>query len=193
MNIERPQSKQPMSQDAKKVFSGIVFDVYHWEVDGYDGTKKVFEKIKRADTAGIIPITEDGKVILALEEQPGMQPSIGLLGGRIDEGEDPLAAAKRELLEETGYEASEWELFYAFQPTTKVDWAVFTFIAKGCKKVAEQTLDGAERIELKFFDFEQLVNLATDEEFGDKELKLRFLEAKLDPAKMEALKKQMVG
>jgi hypothetical protein len=76
---------------------------------------------------------------------------------------------------------------------TKVDWAVFTFIAKGCKKVAEQTLDGAERIELKFFDFEQLVNLATDEEFGDKELKLRFLEAKLDPAKMEALKKQMVG
>ncbi len=192
MEITRPESKQKMPPDAKLVFKGIVFDVYQWEVDGYDGTKKTFEKLKRPDTVGIIPVTDDDKIILLQEEQPGTQSSLGLCGGRVDEGEDPLAAAKRELLEETGFEASEWELFVAYQPTHKIDWAVFTFIAKGCKKVAEQNLDGAEKIELKFITFDQLIEIASQEGVGDRKLKIRFLEAKLDPVKMAAIRKMIL-
>lgn len=39
-------------------------------------------------------------------------------------------AAKRELLEETGYEASEWFLYDAVQPASKIEWAVYTLKAK---------------------------------------------------------------
>lgn len=191
MKIERPKSKQPLPENADLVFKGIMFDTYQWEVEGYDGKKRTFEKLKRPDTAMIIPITEDGKIIVALQEQPHKPPFIGSIGGRIDEGEDVLEAAKRELLEETGYEAKDWILFDAIQPVSKIEWAIYTFIAKGCKKIAEQNLDGAEKIDLKFVTFEEFIDLAVnDDKFGD-EFKIRILEAKLQPEKMEGLKKLM--
>ena len=131
MNIERPTSKQPLPSSAKLAFRGVVFDTYQWEVDGYDGVKRVFEKLKRPDTATIIPVTEDGKIILGIQEQPDKPLFTGLIGGRFDEGEEPLEVAERELLEETGYKAKEWLLFDAVQPVSKIDWAIYTFIAKG--------------------------------------------------------------
>jgi len=176
-----------MPANAKRVFKGVIFDVYQWEVEGYDGSKKVFEKLKRPDTAMILPVTEDGKIMLALQEQPHKAPFIGALGGRLEEGEDILSAAKREFLEESGYEAREWVLFDAVQPISKIDWAVYTFIAKGLKKVAEPNLDGAEKIELKFMDFNEFVQMAVeDDKFGD-EFKIKILEAKLDPVKRKEL------
>ncbi len=188
MKIDRPKSKQPIPENAKRVFKGVMFDTYQWEVDGYDGSKKIFEKLKRPDTVMIIPITEDGKIIIAFQEQPNKPPFMGTVGGRVDEGEDILQGAARELLEETGYEAKEWVLFDAVQPVSKLEWAVYTFIAKGCKKVAEQNLDGAEKIELKFVSFEEFIDLAiNDDKFGD-EFRIKILEAKLDPKKMEEMK-----
>ena len=189
MEIHRPKSKQPIPENAKRVFKGVMFDTYQWEVEGYDGSKKVFEKLKRPDTAMIIPVTEEGNIIIALQEQPNKPAFIGTIGGRVDEGEDILEAAKRELLEETGYRAKEWILFDAVQPVSKIEWAIYTFIAKGCKKVAEQNLDGAEKIELQFVSFEEFINLAVhDDKFGD-EFRIKILEAKLEPKKMEELRK----
>ncbi len=191
MDIKRPESKQPLPKNAKLVFNGIMFDTYQWEVEGYDGKKRVFEKLKRPDTAMIIPVTDDGKIIVALQEQPHKPPFIGTVGGRVDESENAFDAAKRELLEETGYEAKEWILFDAIQPVSKIEWAIYTFIAKGCKKVAEQNLDGAEKIELKFLNFDEFINLAVnDDKFGD-EFKIKILEAKLDQKKMTDLKKAL--
>ncbi len=188
MKIERPKSKQPIPENAKLVFKGIMFDTYQWEVNGYDGSRKVFEKLKRPDTVMVLPITSDGKIIIALQEQPNKPPFIGSIGGRVDEGEDILEAAKRELLEETGYEAKDWMLFDAVQPVGKIEWAIYTFIAKGCNKIAEQNLDGAEKVELKFVSFDEFINLiVNDDKFGD-EFRVKILEAKLDPKKMEELR-----
>lgn len=191
MNIQRPLSKQPLPNTAKRVYEGIIFDVYQWEVDGYDGTKKIFEKLKRPDTVIVIPITEDGKIILTKQEQPGKQLFIGTAGGRVDDGEDVLDAAQRELLEETGYEAKEWVLFDAIQPVSKVEWAVYTFFAKECRKIAEQNLDGAEKIDLMYVSFDEFVQQVLQEDFSDLELKLKFFEAKLDSKRLEEIRKMM--
>ncbi len=182
-----------MPDDATKVFSGVLFDVYQWEVMGYDGKPKTFEKVKRSDTAMIIAVTEEGQIIVALQEQPNKAPFMGLVGGRLDEGEEPLEAAKRELLEETGYEAAEWQLFDAVQPVGKIDWAIYTFIARGCKKVAEQNLDGAEKIDLKLVDFDEFVQIVMQPNFGDLELRIKLLEAQGDPQKMAGIKDLIVG
>ncbi len=188
MNIERPVSKQPLPENAKLVFKGEIFDVYQWEQEMYDGTKEIFEKLKRPDTVVIFPVLPDGRILLTKQEQPGKKPFIAATGGRVDEGEDLLTAAKRELLEESGYEAGEFMVWDAQQPVGKIDWAVFTFVAKGLKKVADLNLDSGEKIEPFAVTFDELMELACEKDFYEEEVKIKFLEAKLDPKKMEGLR-----
>ena len=191
MEIERPKSKQPIPENAKRVFRGILFDVYQWEQEMFDGTRAIFEKLKRPDTVVVFPVLPDGKIILTKQEQPGKKPFIGATGGRVDEGEDILTAAKRELLEESGYEAEELILWDAQQPTSKIEWAVYTFVAKGLKKVADLHLDAGEKIELLTVDLDKLINIATTDgdNFYEKEIMFKLFEAKSDPSKKEELKK----
>lgn len=187
MEIKRPKSKQPIPDNAKRVFKGVLFDVYQWEQEMFDGSRAVFEKLKRPDTVVVLPVLPDGKIILTKQEQPGKEPFIGATGGRVDEGEDILTAAKRELLEESGYEAEEFVLWDAQHPVGKVDWVVYTFIAKGLKKVADLHLDAGEKIELISLTLDELIEISLDKKFEEKEIIFKFLEAKFDPKKKAEL------
>lgn len=190
MNIKRPTSKQPRPDHAKKVFKGVMFDTYQWEQEMFDGSKATFEQIKRPDTVVVFPILPDGKIIMTEQEQPGKIPFIGATGGRVDEGEDILTAAKRELLEESGYEAEEFILWDARHPVTKIDWVVYTFIAKGLKKVADMHPDAGEKIKLLNLSLDELIDVATSKNiyFAEQEIVSEFVEAKFDPKKKEELK-----
>lgn len=187
MEINRPKSKQPIPDNAKKVFGGVLFDVYQWEQELFDGTKTLFEKLKRPDTVVVFPVLDDGKIILTEQEQPGKEPFIGATGGRVDEGEDILEAAKRELLEESGYEASEFILWDAQHPTSKIDWVVYTFIAKGLKKVSDMNLDAGEKIKLKLVNLDEFIEIAINKNFVEKEIIPKLYEAKLHSEKKEEL------
>jgi ADP-ribose pyrophosphatase YjhB (NUDIX family) len=189
MKIKRPKSKQPIPENAKRVFKGVLFDVYQWEQKLFDGTKTIFEKIKRPDTAVVFPVLPDGKIILTNQKQPGKKQFIGAIGGRVDEGEDVLSAAKRELLEESGYEAKEFILWNAQHPIGKVDWVVYTFIAKGLKKVAKLNLDGGEKIELIKVTLNELIEISLDKKFEEKEIIFKLFEAKFNKKKKAELKK----
>ncbi len=188
VKITRPLSQQPIPSHAKKVFKGIMFDVYQWEQELFNGTTATFEKLIRPDTVVVFPVLDDGRILLTEQEQPGKKPFIGATGGRVDEGEDILEAAKRELLEESGYEASEFILWDAQHPTSKIDWVVYTFIAKGLKKVSDLNLDGGEKITLKPVTFDDFLDMATNSSFGEKEIIFKLFEAKLDPSKKEELR-----
>lgn len=189
MEIKRPKSKQPIPDYAKKVFSGEIFDVYQWEQKLFDGTTAIFEKLKRPDTVVVFPVLPDGRIILTEQEQPGKETFIGATGGRVDEGEGILEAAKRELLEESGYEAEKFILWEAQQPVSKIDWVVYTFVAKGLKKVSEISLDGGERIILKSVDFDEFLELADNRRFNEKSVALELLKARLDKKKGAKLKR----
>lgn len=187
MEIQKPKSKQPIPDEAKIVFRGVMFDVYQWDQEQFDGTKKTFEKIKRADTVVVFPVLNNGKIILTKQEQPGKNSFIGTTGGRVDEGEDILSAAKRELLEESGYEAEEFILWDAQHPTSKIDWVVYTFIAKGLKKVSEPNLDSGEKIELFFVTIDELIEEGIKENFSEQEIVNHLYEAKLYKNKKDEL------
>ena len=147
--------KHKIPDQAKLAFKGQIFDIYQWEQEMYDGTTHTFERLKRPDTVIVIPVTEDGKIIICHQQQPDRESFLSMIGGRIDEGEDSLEAGKRELLEETGYQSDGWVLYEQIQPFTKMEWEIFTYIAKGCRKVAEQNLDGGEKIECLELSFRQ--------------------------------------
>ena len=188
MEIPRPISKQPIPDYAKKVFSGVLFDVYQWEQELFDGTKTTFEKVKRADTVVVFPVLDDGRIILTEQEQPGKESFVAAAGGRVDEGEEILEAATRELLEESGYEASEFILWDAQQPTTKIDWAVYTFVAKGLKKIGDMHPDAGEKIVLKPVSFDEFLEIGIGNNFYEKEIVPKLYEALLYSKKKEELR-----
>jgi ADP-ribose pyrophosphatase len=188
-DFTKPVSAQPLPPEAKLVFKGIMFNVYQWEQQLYDGTTKIFEKLTRPDTVIIFPVLDDGRILLTEQGQPGVKPFIAAAGGRVDPGEDILAAAERELLEETGYEAREFALWDTTQPFSKIEWSVYTFIAKGLTKALKQTLDGGEQISLKPVSFEELLLIGTGPNFSEHEIVHYLYEARLDPKKKEELRK----
>jgi len=188
MKIQRPEPLGIIPSDAKKVFTGKLFSVFQWEQKLFDGTYAIFEKLRRIDTVEIIPVTEDKKIIIAMEEQPGVKPFIGFPGGRIDVYEDPLEAAKRELLEETGYHSPEFILWEGVQTLTKIDWAMYIFIAKNCTKIAQQHLDSGEKITLKEITFDELLAIVSRKEFRDREVALKILRIKEDKNELRKMK-----
>ena len=91
---------------------------------------------------------------------PIHQKILSCPGGRLDHGEEPLAAAKRELLEETGYEATTWlplNFFYPFP--SACDQKVHLYLARDLKKIKKPHLDPLEEIEVKSFSLEELYKL----------------------------------
>lgn len=189
MSTERPLSSQPLPDHAKKVFSGVMFDVYQWEQEMFDGSTATFEKLKRPDTVITFPVTAEGKILLTRQEQPGKAPFIGAAGGRVDLGEDIEAAAWREMREETGCEADELILWKAFQPTSKIEWALFFFIARDARKVAGLSLDAGEKIDVIEVTFDEFLETVLRPDFMEKEIVRDVLEAKLDSEKMADLKR----
>lgn len=190
MSTPRPEPHQKIPREARCVFKGVLFDVYQWEQPMFDGSMATFERLKRPDTVVVIPVLPDGRILLAKQEQPGGgAPYMSGLGGRMEEGEEPEAAARRELREESGYEARSLALWDAQQPVGKLDWAVYTFIAKGLSKVGEQALDPGEKIELMPVTLDGFIEMGTGMYFAEKEIVGRLIEAKYDAGKREELRK----
>lgn len=192
MDIRRPSSKQPIPNDAQKVFKGVLFDVYQWEQEMFDKSKATFEKIKRKDTAGVIPITKEGKIILTEQEQPGTIPFVGTLGGRIDDGETPSEAAKRELKEEAGIETDDLVLWYADQFLEKIDWAVYMFVAYDCEPKIAQEFDIGEKIKLMYFSYDEFIDLVAKDNFRDWDVSLKVFRALKDFQESERLRKLFI-
>lgn len=157
-----PKNVKLIPDNAEMVFRGKIFDVYQWPQEMFDGTTETFEMLKRADTVEIIAIKDD-KIVITRQRQPRKDWYYAFPGGRADiEGENELAAAKRELLEETGMEFRNWKLIKVVQPFAKVDWLVYTFLATDFVGQETQKLDAGEMIEVKEVSFAEMVKLTKE-------------------------------
>ncbi len=181
--------------NAKRVFRGEIFDVYQWEQKMYDGSTKTFEGLKRPHTAEVIATVGD-KIIIQEQEQPDhAEPFLCLSGGRIEEGEDPLAAAKREMLEETGYSSDTWEVLRVSRLSAKIEWAIHVFVARNCKEAAAQELDAGERIRLRLVTFDELLNLVDSGKLKrlETDTRLDCIRAKYDTKRREDFHRKIFG
>ncbi len=99
----------------------------------------------------VIAITEDGHFLMVEQYRHGLQEVFTeLVAGVAEEGEEPLEAAKRELLEETGYAGDDWQLLSVLsQNPSTTNNLTYCFVAKGVRKVGEQSLDETEDIAVK--------------------------------------------
>jgi 8-oxo-dGTP pyrophosphatase MutT (NUDIX family) len=98
------------------------------------------------DAAIVLAMTSDDQFICFRQTKYAVDgTSLAPVAGMIEPGEEPLAAAKRELLEETGYEASDWTSLgsYKVDPNRGVG-VCHLFLAKGAAVVTEPDSDDIE-------------------------------------------------
>lgn len=113
------------------------------------GEEHDFYVIQSPDWINVIPVTADGEVILIRQFRHGTQSvTLEIPGGMVDNGEDPLAAAKRELAEETGYGSEKWEKLGTVHPNPAImDNECHMYLAGDAFKSGEPHFDGTEDIE----------------------------------------------
>ncbi len=123
--------------------------------------KDPYYVLERPDAAIVFPVTEAGEVVLVRQYRPPLEMmELGLPAGLVEPGEEPEAAARRELAEETGYTGGGWEEIgsLASSPSLKDNWA-YLFLARGVARSSEQDLDEYERLELVHVLLEELPGL----------------------------------
>lgn len=159
-----PHKVRIHSTKAEKVFEGVLFDVYQWQQKMFDDTYRTFETITRHDTVVILAV-HDGYVILVRERQPHWDVEVlAAPGGRVEDDEDLLDAAKRECKEETGYEFKNWHLADASFPAPGVEWGRYIYIAKDVDKISEKRLDGGEINTLVKIPITEFIKLIRNDE-----------------------------
>lgn len=180
---------------AKKVFSGVLYDVYHWDQEMYDGSFETFEMLKRNGGSAIICVTEDKKIIFLNEEQPSREPFPSIPGGCVEDHEtDFLDVAKRELLEETGFSAPSWELIGEWSGFHKLEMREHVYVAKGGVKVSDLKLDAGERIKVEFCDFDEFLQLCRNPLFQCPiHFKFFMYECLIDSNKKEEFRNKLFG
>ena len=142
---------------SEEIFDGVILHVFKDTVQLPNGHPATREVIRHVGAVGVIPVTEDGKVIIERQFRYPLNSVITEIpAGKLDSfTEDRLSAAKRELEEETGYTAEEWIPMGDYYPTPAYcDERITLYLAKGLR-LGQRHLDEDE-----FLNFEA-VPLAT--------------------------------
>ena len=137
---------------SKIVFRGKVFSVRRDEIIEPTGVTATRDMIAHLGSVVVMPVQDDGKIVLIRQYRYAARQYLWeLVAGRIDAGENPKQAAKRELIEETGLRAKKMRVFLEFWPSPGfLEEKMFVLLAEGVTQgVAEPEED--ERIEAKAF------------------------------------------
>lgn len=125
--------------------------------------------IENPDWINVIAITVDGLFVMERQYRHGLKiTEYEICAGMIEEGETPLEAAQRELLEETGYGAGDWTLYNisSVNPSS-MNNRNYTFLANGVRRISDQVLEDTEEIDVCLLSIDEVKYLLQNNEITE--------------------------
>lgn len=144
--------------------------VTHSEVLTPAGTAGIYGLVHFKNKAvGVVPIDDQGNTWLVRQSRyPLQEYTWEIPEGGSPEGEDPLATAKRELREEVGLEASDWQPLQRIHLSNSVtDEEAFLYVARGISEVGGVELDDSEDIVSKKVPLQEAIAMVLTGEITD--------------------------
>ena len=154
--------------ESKKIADCRVFNVREdLSERASDAKRATFFVVENSDWVNIIAVTVDEKVVLIEQFRHGAETIVlEIPGGMVDENESPETAARRELLEETGFSSDEFIYLGKSQPNPAIqnNW-IFHYLALNCEKTEETKFDEHESVITKIVPLAEIKNLIKNGEF----------------------------
>lgn len=147
---------------SRLAYEGKVFKVVSDKVKEPSGITAVRDVVRHSGSVVVLAIDEEGdepRVLLERQYRYAAQDYLWELpAGRIDPGESPLAGAKRELIEETGYRAKQWKRAVIFYSSPGfLDETMAIYLARGLTS-GEAKPEEDESIECKLVPLSQVID-----------------------------------
>ena len=118
---------------SEEIYNGKIVHLFRDTVILPNGKEAVREVMRHPGAAAVVPLTDEGNVICVRQYRyPFSEVMLEIPAGKLDPGEEPIACAQRELLEETGYQAQELIPLGEYDPSVAVlDEKIHLFLARG--------------------------------------------------------------
>ena len=163
-----------------EIYDGHILHVVCDDIELPNGAPAKREVVLHNGAVCIVPLTENNEIIMEKQYRyPFDQVIWEIPAGKIDKDEtDPVAAAKRELLEETGYIASELKFIGMYYPSPAIlSEKIYMYVAKDLKK-GEQDLDEDEFLFVTPVPFDNVVDMIVNNEIPDGKTQAAVLKVK---------------
>jgi len=161
-----PRHLKKMSEEVihENPWSVYKHDVYE-KPDGSEGN---YYYLETQGSVCIVPVLPDGRIVLVLQHRYlAEKQSIELPSGKIKEGTSALESAQRELLEETGWKATDWIKAGEFSPSNGyLKTTAHVFIAQTTDQ-QEQQLDDTEEIDVLYRRPDEFEDMITRGDISD--------------------------
>ncbi len=166
--------------DGKEIFNGYVLKLVVDDVELPDGSKSKREVIRHSGAVCVAPITKDKELIFVRQYRYAVgQELIELPAGRIDPNEAPEETGKRELQEETGFEASKISYVGRLYPTPGYsDEIIWLYACTVNPEKGETSFDEGEFVETELIHIDKAVDMVLGDEIPDSKTQILILRLK---------------
>jgi 8-oxo-dGTP pyrophosphatase MutT (NUDIX family) len=142
-----------------------LMEVYEDQVIKPDGSHGIYATVKVNPGVSVLALDEDGAAYLAREFRYAIGAnSLEVVSGAIDDGEQPIDSARRELKEELGIEAGEWTELGRVDPITSIINSPSSLFLARDLTFKEKEQEGSERIEVVKVSLGEAVRMVIDSE-----------------------------
>lgn len=170
-----------LSFEEKNISSRLIYEgkIVSLKVDDVrlpDGNNGFREYVKHPGAAAVLAITDEKNVVLVRQYRyPVQQELVEIPAGKLESGEDPLECAQRELEEETGYQAKNFELLAKYYPNVGYSTEIlYLYLATDLQKTYSQP-EQEEFLEVVEYDRDKIKKILNKQTFIDSKTLIAFL------------------